>query len=72
MTVAYVWVLDAEGRRQALANVALLARGLGRPVTTIGFQRQAEFIQASAAARGRGAGVWRPTEPELGGLVAPV
>ena len=70
-TVAYVWVLDQEGRRKAMVNSALLARGLSRPVTTIGYRHQGAFIQATTAARGRGAGVWRPTEPELGGLIAP-
>ena len=70
MTVAYVWVLGADGQRKALANTALLARGLARPVTSVAFARQNEFVRAAAVARQRSAGVWRQTEPELG-LVAP-
>ena len=70
-TVAYVWVIGSDGRRKALVNSALLARGLARPVTSIGFGRQSEFVRAATIARSREAGVWRPTAPELGGLVAP-
>ncbi len=71
LTVAYVWILDSNGQRKALANSTLLARGLARPVTAIGFARQQEFLQVASLAQQRGAGVWRPSEPALGGLVAP-
>ncbi len=69
--VAYVWVLDQAGDRRAMVNVALLARGLARPVTAVAFRYQTEFLGAAASAKSRGAGVWRAVEPEVGPLASP-
>ena len=68
MTVAYLWVLDGAGRRQAMANTVLLARGLARPVTTLGYAEQGAFLEATYLAQNRGAGLWRPdpTAPPAG------
>ena len=63
MTVAYLWVIDEAGRRQVMANTALLARGLGRPVTALGYAEQGAFVEATYAAQGRGAGLWRQPPP---------
>lgn len=64
-TVAYVWVLDGAGRRQAMAGSVLLARGLARPVTTLGYAEQGRFVRAARLARDRGAGLWRPTPTDV-------
>ena len=66
VSVAYVWVLGADGRRRAMANSVLLARGLGRPVTTLGYAHQGLFLEATYVAQGQGAGLWRPEDPAPG------
>ena len=72
MTVAYLWVLDGAGRRQAMANTVLLARGLARPVTTLGYAEQSRFVEATYLAQGRGAGLWRPEPPTAAPGPAPL
>ena len=69
--VAYVWVLDGDGQRKAMVNVALLARGLARPVTAVGFGYQQEFLRAATLAKARGAGVWRAPEQPVGAFAPP-
>ena len=56
--VAYVWALDAEGRRAFMVNRRLVADGYAYAYTSYPFAYADEFIQLQRVAIENGRGLW--------------
>lgn len=57
-TLAYVWVLGADGRRSFMANERLIADGFANAYTSYPFSKMDAFRAAERSAREAGRGLW--------------